>query len=122
MNALPTTTLAAAGERAAIASSSGPLTPAEHIAQGALFLTVEIGLVAIGVAFALCMWRLLKGPSLADRGLASDVLTMQVVGLAILLTIRLRSLMFFDAVLIVSLLGFASTIAFAQFIGRRRAV
>lgn len=121
MNALLTTTLAAAGEAAA-ALPSGPLSPAEQIAQTALFLTVDVGLITLGVAFALCMWRVLKGPSLADRGLASDVLTMQVVGLAILLTIRLRSLMFFDAVLIVSLLGFASTIAFAQFIGRRRAV
>ena len=98
-----------------------PLTPAESVAQSALFLVVEGGLVAIGLAFALCAWRLLKGPSLADRGLACDVLTMQVVGLAILLTIRLRSLLFFDAVLIVSILGFASAIAFAQFLGRRGA-
>ena len=121
MNAHLAWTLAASG---AEPSSTTPppeaLTPAEAIAQSALFFTVDVGLIVLAAAFAMCMWRVLKGPSLADRGLASDVLTMQVVGLAILLTIRLRSLMFFDAVLIVSILGFASTIAFAQFIGRRR--
>ena len=122
MNGLLTLTLAAGDNGAESLAAGVPATPAEMAAQSALFLTVEVGLVALGVAFALCMWRLLKGPSLADRGLASDVLTMQVAGIAILLTIRLRSLMFFDAVLIVSILGFASTIAFAQFIGRRRAV
>jgi multicomponent K+:H+ antiporter subunit F len=98
------------------------LTPAETVAQDALFFVVEVGILALAIAFALCVWRLVKGPNLADRGLAADVLSFQVVGLAILLTIRLRTLMFFDAVLIVSILGFASTIAFAQFIGRRRAV
>jgi multisubunit Na+/H+ antiporter MnhF subunit len=97
-------------------------TPAEQFAETVLLYTVELGIVALGVSIVVCLWRILRGPTLADRGLASDVIALQVVGLAILLTIRLKMLVFFDAVLIVAILGFASTIAFAQFIGRRRAV
>jgi multisubunit Na+/H+ antiporter MnhF subunit len=83
---------------------------------------VDLGIFVLGIAFVLCVWRLVKGPTLADRGIASDLLAMQVVGLAILLTIRLETLVYFDTVLIVAILGFASTTAFAQYIGRRRAV
>lgn len=97
-------------------------TPAELVAEDALFLVVEVGIVALAAALVLCLWRMLKGPTLIDRGMASDIFSLQIVGLAVLLTIRLRTLLFFDAVLIVSILGFVSTVAFAQFIGRRRAV
>lgn len=98
------------------------VTPAEQVAERALFFVVELGIVTLAAALVLCLWRILKGPTLADRGLASDIFSLQIVGLAVLLTIRLRTLLFFDAVLIVSILGFVSTVAFAQFIGRRRAV
>jgi multicomponent K+:H+ antiporter subunit F len=118
--------------RAAIALAEGvengeevgvhAVTPAEQVAEKALFFVVELGIVAIALSLVLCLWRMLKGPTLIDRGLASDIFSLQIVGLAVLLTIRLRTLLFFDAVLIVSILGFVSTVAFAQFIGRRRAV
>lgn len=100
----------------------GAVTPAEQVAENALFFVVELGIVALAASLVLCLWRMLKGPTLVDRGLASDIFSLQIVGLAVLLTIRLRTLLFFDAVLIVSILGFVSTVAFAQFIGRRRAV
>lgn len=99
-----------------------PTTDWEAAAQTTLFVVVDVGIVALSLAFVMCLWRLLRGPTLADRGLAGDTIAMQVVGLSILLTIRIRTLMFFDAVLIISILGFASTLAFAQFIARRRAV
>ncbi|MBL1218225.1 MAG: K+/H+ antiporter subunit F [Planctomycetes bacterium] len=72
------------------------------------------------VGMVLCLYRMLRGPHLADRVLAGDVLSMHVVGLVILLTIRLRTTAFFDAALVVAIIGFASTLAFAQYIGARR--
>lgn len=104
------------------AAPAGPPTTWESAAQTILFFVVDIGIVTLTVAFVMCFWRLMLGPTLADRGLASDTLSMQIVGVAILLTIRMRTLMLFDAVLIISILGFASTLAFAQFIARRQAV
>ena len=98
------------------------LTPAETTAEAILFLVVDAGIVMLVLSFALCLMRLVRGPTLIDRGIATDTITLQVVGIAILLTISLRSLLYFDAVLIFAILGFATTVAFAQFIGRRRAV
>ena len=42
---------------------------------------VDIGVFVLGIGFVLCLVRLVKGPTLADRGIASDLLAMQVVGL-----------------------------------------
>lgn len=88
-------------------------------AEQTLFVVVDIGIVLVAIAFIMCLWRIVRGPTLVDRGLAADTIAMQVVGFAVLLTIRSQTLLYFDAVLIVSILGFASTVAIAQFIGRR---
>lgn len=102
--------------------ASAGLTPAESAAESILFVVVDTGVVMLVLSFALCLFRIVRGPTLIDRGIATDTITLHVVGLAILLTISLRSLLYFDAVLIFAILGFATTVAFAQFIGRRRAV
>lgn len=85
-----------------------------------LFGIVEIGLLTVIAGMILCLYRMLRGPHLADRVLAGDAFALHVVGLVILLTIRLESLVFFDAALVVAIIGFASTLAFAQYIGSQR--
>ena len=93
----------------------------KHPAAGELSLplayTVLAGLVSISVGILLCLFRIWRGPTLADRVLASDVLALHVIGFVVLLTIYLGDLTFFDAVLGVAIVGFASTVGFAQFIG-----
>ena len=86
---------------------------------GPLYAAVVIGLVSISVGMVLCLYRLWKGPRLADRVLASDVFALHVVAFVILLSVYLRDLTFFDAALGVSIVGFASTVGFAQYIGAR---
>lgn len=91
----------------------------ESVARAVLFGAVNFGIVLLFVCFGLSMVRVLRGPTLVDRGVATDLVALIVAGMTILLTIRLETLLMFDAVLIVSVLGFVSTIAFAQYIGRR---
>ncbi len=91
----------------------------EAFTHGLLLLSVDIGIVALFLGLLLALVRALRGPQLVDRGVATDLISFLSAGLAILLTIRLDTLLMFDAVLIVSILGFVSTIAFAQYIGRR---
>ena len=76
------------------------------------------GVVVVSVSIALCLIRIVRGPTLADRGAAADVVGVQLVGLVILLTILSGSLLYVDGILIISLLSFASTIAVSQFIAR----
>lgn len=91
----------------------------EERAEQALFFVVDLGIILVAIAFIICLWRVVRGPTLVDRALASDTISMQVVGFAVLLTVRAQTLLYFDAVLIVAILGFVSTVAAAQFIGRR---
>ncbi|MCA9307857.1 MAG: hypothetical protein KDA16_15120, partial [Phycisphaerales bacterium] len=112
------------------ASGAEPVTRMEHVpldgweklSDNILDFVVYASVVAIISAIVCCLWRLVRGPTLVDRGIASDTIAIQVVALVILLTIVSRSLALFDAVLIVSILGFAGTVAFAQFLGRRGSV
>ena len=107
-------TLAAAAEK-----STDPAPPAETATAVTPWLNaaLELGLVLLVIAIILCIYRLMKGPSLADRVTAADTLALEVIGLVIVLAIRLETTIFFDAALVVAIVGFASTVAFAQYIG-----
>lgn len=97
------------------------LASADSAIENALFLLIDAGIVLISIATAMCLYRIIKGPTLVDRGLASDTIAVQIAGLVLLVSIRFETIVTFDTVLIVSILGFVSTLAFAQFIGRRGA-
>ena len=77
--------------------------------------------VAMGV-FALAMllngWRLLKGPSLADRVLALDTLFINLIAFLILAGIQKDTRLYFEASLIIALLGFVSTVVVSKFLLR----
>ena len=81
-----------------------------------LMLATYGALTGLCLGMVLCLWRLVRGPSLADRVLAADLLALHVVGVVIVLTIYLYDMVFFDAALAVGILGFVSTVGFAQYI------
>jgi len=79
---------------------------------------LDIALVTVALAMALCGIRLLRGPSLPDRLLALDTLYVSAVALVVLLGLRLQTALLFDAALLIALLGFVSTVAVARFVTR----
>lgn len=79
---------------------------------------LNFALAAVALAFAPCAWRLLRGPETIDRVLALDTLYINTVALVILLGLRWRSALLFEAALIVAMLGFASTVALARYLSR----
>lgn len=79
---------------------------------------LQISIGAVALAMALTMWRLLRGPSAADRVLALDTLYVNAVALVILLGLQLRSDLLFEAALVIAMLGFVATVALARFIAR----
>lgn len=66
----------------------------------------------------LCTVRLLIGPAAEDRVLALDTLWMCTMLLALMLGIRYGSQVYFEAALLIALIGFVSTIALAKFLLR----
>lgn len=73
---------------------------------------------AVGVALLLCVWRLLRGPEAPDRVLALDTMYVNFVALVVLLGLRMGTALFFEAALLIALLGFASTVALARYLTR----
>jgi len=74
---------------------------------------------AIGVfviALLLTAWRLLRGPSLPDRILALDTLYVNAMALLILLGLRFGTMLYFEAALVIALLGFVGTMALSRFV------
>jgi len=83
-----------------------------------VILALDFATGAVGLALLLCLWRLLRGPEATDRVLALDTMYVNVVALVVLLGLREGSSLFFEAALLIALLGFASTVALARYLSR----
>ena len=81
---------------------------------------LPIALSMLVLAMVLALVRLLKGPSAQDRVLALDTMYVNFVALVLLLGLRLGTALFFEAALLIALLGFASTVALARFLSHGR--
>ena len=73
---------------------------------------------AFVVALLLAGWRLLRGPTLADRILAVDTLYVNSVALLVLIGIYFDTAVFFEVALIIAMMGFVSTVALAKYLLR----
>jgi len=79
---------------------------------------VGAALVMLALAIALAAWRLAIGPTLPDRILALDALYVDAVAVAVLNGIRYDSFAYFEAALLIALMGFVSTVALARYAAR----
>ncbi|HEX7074054.1 MAG TPA: K+/H+ antiporter subunit F [Hyphomicrobiaceae bacterium] len=73
---------------------------------------------AIGMvitAMLLNLFRLVRGPSLPDRVLALDTLSINTIALVMLFGISIGSEVYFEAALLIAMMGFVSTAAFCKF-------
>jgi multicomponent K+:H+ antiporter subunit F len=73
---------------------------------------------AFVLAMALNMWRLLRGPGLADRILALDTLYINSLALLVLVGMRLNTTVYFEAALLIAMLGFVGTVVLSKFVLR----
>ena len=101
------------------AHSAEPVEQVKSLMDGPLMLMTRVGVGVLVLGVLLCLYRMIKGPHLADRVLAGDTVAMLVAGLVVVLAIKYDSALFFDAALAVAILGFVSTVAFAQYIGAK---
>lgn len=83
-----------------------------------LNLALTIAFALVGTAFALSFLRLLAGPHAPDRILALDTLYINAIALLVLLGIHLASPLYFEAALLIALMGFVGTVALAKFLLR----
>jgi multicomponent K+:H+ antiporter subunit F len=80
--------------------------------------SASYALACVIAAMLLCTVRLFIGPSAHDRVLALDTLWMSGMVLALVLGIRSGTQLYFEAAMLIALLGFVSTVAMAKFLMR----
>jgi multicomponent K+:H+ antiporter subunit F len=72
----------------------------------------------VGVAIALNLWRLVIGPSLPDRILALDTMYVNGIALLVLFGIYQNTMLYFEAALLIAVMGFVGTVAMSKYLLR----
>lgn len=77
--------------------------------------TLNLALTVLGVSLFIAFIRFVKGPSLLDRLLAVDTVTLTLAGMFTVLAIK-SSFEFFIAVLILAVVGVISSVTVAKYL------
>lgn len=83
-----------------------------------LVVAVSIAQAGLSVAMVLGAFRIIRGPRAQDRVLALDALYVNTMLLFITLGVRTGTVFFFEAALIIAVVGFVATVALAKFLMR----
>ncbi len=83
-----------------------------------LNVALIIAFVFMTLAQLLNLYRLFKGPSLPDRILALDTMYINALALFVLLGIYFDTATYFEAALIIAVMGFISTVATSKYLMR----
>lgn len=83
-----------------------------------LHVILNISLLLMGISIIGCLYRVLKGPSMADRITALDTIGIQLIGSVAVLSMLLHTQAYVDIILLIGILAFISTVAFSRFIER----
>lgn len=83
-----------------------------------LEIITQTTLVTLGVALLIAFIRLVKGPTLPDRIVAMDLFGVLVVGLIVVLAAWTGVHATLDAAIVIALIGFVGTVAYATYVER----
>ncbi|ASK35708.1 K+/H+ antiporter subunit F [Alcanivorax sp. N3-2A] len=83
-----------------------------------LEIALAVGFALIVLALLLNLYRLLRGPTLPDRALALDTMYVNAIALIVLYGIATDSKLYFEAAMLIALIGFVSTVAVAKYMTR----
>ena len=83
-----------------------------------LVWSIDIAYAAIMLSFALTVFRLLRGPTLADRVVALDMMALLGIAFIGLFSIATGEAAYLDVAIALALIGFLATVAFARYIYR----
>ena len=84
-----------------------------------LEIAINISIIMIGISLILIFIRLAIGPSIEDRIVALDLLAANAIGFVAVYAIQNKTTAFLDVGIIVALLAFLGTVAFAYYLERR---
>ena len=77
-----------------------------------------LSLILFGISIFITFYRVIVGPTFPDRVLAMDVIGVKLLSSIAIVSLLFKTRAFFDVILILGILAFLSTIAFSKFIER----
>ncbi|CAM4248023.1 Na(+)/H(+) antiporter subunit F1 [Paenibacillus phoenicis] len=84
-----------------------------------IFQTILIIALCLLLAAILAnLYRVVKGPSSVDRIMALDSISINLIASIAVFSVLLRTHAFFDLILLIGILSFIGTVAFARFMER----
>lgn len=82
-------------------------------------LVFYIAFPLLTIAISLAFLRLVRGPTLPDRVVALDLITTLVIGIIAIYAIATNEPVLLDLAIVLALISFLGTVAFAHYIERR---
>lgn len=76
---------------------------------------IQILIALLVASVILCFIRLLRGPDVADRAVAFDLIAIHAVGIIALFAVHTGAPVLADAAIIISVLGFLGTVMLARY-------
>ncbi len=86
---------------------------------GLMNMVIGGGMVVVGLAMLLALWRLVRGPTAPDRILALDTLYVATIAQVVLLGMLDETEVYFEIALIIAMLGFFGTVVLSKYVIRR---
>ncbi|RSV19425.1 K+/H+ antiporter subunit F [Sphingomonas sp. ABOLG] len=79
---------------------------------------LHIAFAAVSLALLCNCWRLMRGPALGDRIVALDTMVINAIAIIILIGMIGETNAYFEAALLLAMVGFVGTIAYCKFVLR----
>jgi len=83
-----------------------------------LGLGILFAVVCFGAAFLMNIWQVIRADGVGDRVLALDTMVINSIALLILYGIQYGTAVYFEVSMLLAMVGFVSTVAFAKFMTR----
>jgi len=83
-----------------------------------LLMSGQVAMFLLLAGMTLALWRLVVGPSAADRVIAMDLLSLLVVAFLVALSIHTVETSYLDVAIAYACIAFLGTIALARFVQR----
>lgn len=77
-----------------------------------------LALIFFTVTIIICLYRIIKGPSMPDRVVALDMIGVNLLPMIAIISILQQTTAYLEVILILGILSFIGTIAFSKFIER----
>ncbi|MGN0921310.1 MAG: K+/H+ antiporter subunit F [Cellvibrio sp.] len=81
-------------------------------------IAIPISLMLVSIALLLNLYRLVRGPSLPDRIIALDTMYINSIALLVIYGIYQNSALYFEAALLLAVMGFVGTVALSKYLLR----